>query len=197
MGLISWLKGVFNKTDSDFVPSQNKSGNIQTEPFQKFESNSVNHNQIDDNSDSPEFGDKAKEFLSKTGKEVVEQGGHLWNELKEKVQELDESTKEVRENVKQKAKETLEKVDNFIDQAIEKSKEKDAEEASIDHDKDGLADTPVDFGENLESKHKGFFDKAESWLENQEVGSKMGGSKPNSTSEAPGKLPTLELPKED
>jgi len=143
------------------------------------------------------LGTKAKEFIKETGKEVADQGSYLWNELKEKVHELDDNTKEVREKLKQKANQTLEQVESFIDMSIEKSKAMDAEEAKIDQNQDGLADKPADFGEALETKHKGFFDKAEKWVESQEKESNSGGASPISESNPSSQLPTLELPKDE
>lgn len=197
MGLVNWFRKWFEKPDSDFVPSQNPVRNTKADTYEKFELNSKEEIKHDVELDNTDLGTKAKEFIQETGKEVADQGSYLWNELKEKVHELDDNTKEVREKLKQKANQTLEQVESFIDKSIEKSKAMDAEEANIDLNQDGLADKPADFGEALETKHKGFFDKAEKWVESQEKESNSGGASPISESNPSSKLPTLELPKDE
>lgn len=118
-------------------------------------------------SGSSEFIEKAKDFVADSVDEAKEQGKQLWSEIKEKIEILDDSTRELRENIAEKAKEGLEKMDRFIDETVDKAKKLEAEETLKDQDKDGIADKPIDFGENLESSHPDFFSKAEKWLETQ------------------------------
>lgn len=46
----------------------------------------------------------------------------MWSEIKEKIEILDDSTRELRENIAEKAKEGLEKMDRFIDETVDKAK---------------------------------------------------------------------------
>jgi ElaB/YqjD/DUF883 family membrane-anchored ribosome-binding protein len=128
--------------------------------------NQANHSG-QEGSGSSEFLEKAKDFVADSVDEAKEQGKHLWSEIKEKIEILDDSTREFRENIVEKAKEGLEKMDHFIDETVEKAKKLDADENLKDQNNDGIADKPIDFGKNLESKHPDFFSKAEKWLETQ------------------------------
>ncbi len=128
--------------------------------------NQANHSG-QEGSGSSEFLEKAKDFVADSVDEAKEQGKHLWSEIKEKIEILDDSTREFRENIVEKAKEGLGKMDHFIDETVEKAKKLDADENLKDQNNDGIADKPIDFGKNLESKHPDFFSKAEKWLETQ------------------------------
>ncbi|MBK8296160.1 MAG: hypothetical protein IPK91_02505 [Saprospiraceae bacterium] len=128
--------------------------------------NQANHSG-QEGSGSSEFLEKAKDFVADSVGEAKEQGKHLWSEIKEKIEILDDSTREFRENIVEKAKEGLEKMDHFIDETVEKAKKLDADENLKDQNNDGIADKPIDFGKNLESTHPDFFSKAEKWLETQ------------------------------
>lgn len=115
-----------------------------------------------------ELAEKAKDFVSETGKEIQRQGSELWDAVKSKVEDLDEGTKAMRESIKEKASETLEKIDDFVDRTVEKARQLDEEEKAKDMNEDGLADNKPDFGHTLSEQHTAFFDKAEKWLQDQE-----------------------------
>jgi len=142
-----------------------------------------------------ELAEKAKDFVSETGKEIQRQGSELWDAVKSKVEDLDDSTKAMRESIKEKASETLEKIDDFVDRTVEKARQLDEEEKAKDKNEDGLADNKPDFGKTLSEQQTGFFDKAEKWLQDQESRSVNEVSGGAGDANSPQK-PTLDLPKD-
>ncbi len=141
------------------------------------------------------MAEKAKDFVSETGKEIQRQGSELWDAVKSKVEDLDDSTKAMRESIKEKASETLEKIDDFVDRTVEKARQLDEEEKAKDKNEDGLADNKPDFGKTLSEQQTGFFDKAEKWLQDQESRSVNEVSGGAGDANSPQK-PTLDLPKD-
>jgi ElaB/YqjD/DUF883 family membrane-anchored ribosome-binding protein len=195
MSIVSWFKSLFFRKNEQEAQTENANKLDFSLPTKVQESPGVNPNASETKvgSESKDFVDKAKEFAAETGKEIAEQSSALWGAVKEKMEDLDDGTKEFRENIKNKANQTLEKIDEFVDDVVEKSKKMDEEEKVLDKDSDGLADSKIDFGKPIDQKHEGFFDKAEKWLESNDqnpeaaVTPKDGSSKDR---------PTLELPKE-
>ena len=168
MALFDTIKSWFSKPSKS--NSQIDGIDYQDTRFSEIENqqpvNQANHSG-QEGSGSSEFLEKAKDFVADSVDEAKEQGKHLWSEIKEKIEILDDSTREFRENIVEKAKEGLEKMDHFIDETVEKAKKLDADENLKDQNNDGIADKPIDFGKNLESTHPDFFSKAEKWLETQ------------------------------
>ncbi|MBK6861025.1 MAG: hypothetical protein IPG95_12200 [Saprospiraceae bacterium] len=168
MALFDTIKSWFSKPSKS--NSQIDGIDYQDTRFSEIENqqpvNQANHSG-QEGSGSSEFLEKAKDFVADSVDEAKEQGKHLWSEIKEKIEILDDSTREFRENIVEKAKEGLEKMDHFIDETVEKAKKLDAHENLKDQNNDGIADKPIDFGKNLESTHPDFFSKAEKWLETQ------------------------------
>jgi ElaB/YqjD/DUF883 family membrane-anchored ribosome-binding protein len=205
--LLSKLKKLFsnNRSHTDLVPDRSVSNHppidkLETKiPYQStpdLYEKSTNDTGVDTNSDlgskTEVIVEKTKDFISNTGKEVVEQGSALWEIVKDQINDLDEKTQPYREKIKEKTNEAVEKVKDFVDEKVEAAKKLEAEEAKLDADKDGLADKPVDFGKSATEKHGDFFNKAEDWLKKQEAkeNAKSDNTATNSTQER------LELPKE-
>lgn len=168
MALFDTIKSWFSKPSKSDLP-------MDSHVYEEMGSFQVDNQQTKDNSPSQtegssstnEFIDKAKDFVSDSLDEAKEQGKQLWSELKEKVDQLDDSTREFRENLAEKAKDGLKKIDHFIDETVDKAKSFEEAENQKDQNMDGVADKPIDFGKNLEDSHPDFFSKAEKWLETQ------------------------------
>ncbi|MDQ3142031.1 MAG: hypothetical protein M3Q56_07275 [Bacteroidota bacterium] len=138
---------------------------------------------------------KTGEFISETAQEVKEQSAALWEVVKDKAQDIEEGTREYREKIANTARAVAEKVENIIDKTVEKAKTIEQEESKMDKDKDGLADKPIDFGENLTDKHGELFDKAASWLEKNKSENSIEANDPPAKNDVNNER--LELPKEE
>lgn len=123
MALFDTIKSWFSKPSKS--NSQIDGIDYQDTRFSEIENqqpvNQANHSG-QEGSGSSEFLEKAKDFVADSVDEAKEQGKHLWSEIKEKIEILDDSTREFRENIVEKAKEGLEKMDHFIDETVEKAK---------------------------------------------------------------------------
>ncbi len=188
MGLIDRFKRLFSKKESglDYDPSEytnQVSYKDQQTPYENSASSKLD-----------KALDTSRDFVEATAKEVKEQGAALWNELKDKVEHVEEATRDTREKIISKAKEGLEKVEQMIDETLEKAQQEEKEDLNKDKDKDGIADTPIDFGNSLEKKHSSFFDKAEKWVQQNENNQANTGLDKDGNSDKV--LKPLELPKE-
>ncbi|HMW39448.1 MAG: hypothetical protein K1X68_10825 [Saprospiraceae bacterium] len=208
MSVGRWLKSVFFGS-SEGSRQQQEKGQSKPLDFSMDEQATSSKNptlQIENSENQPgngntterkidELAEKAKDFVSETGKEIQRQGSELWDAVKSKVEDLDDSTKAMRESIKEKASETLEKIDDFVDRTVEKARQLDEEEKAKDKNEDGLADNKPDFGKTLSEQQTGFFDKAEKWLQDQESRSVNEVSGGAGDANSPQK-PTLDLPKD-
>ncbi len=196
MSIFTWLKSIFVRS-SEMPGAHNSSESSEPLDFSLPSKQNMESVAPDRASDKIEnFGRKAKDFVQETGKEISEQGTAVWNEVKEKLHDLDMETKEFRDKIKEKASEALEKMDDFVDQTIEKAKSIQEKEDQLDQNKDGIADKPVEFGPAMSEKQGGFFDKAEQWVKTHDPETSKKGSDENNTNKNEPNRPTLDLPNE-
>ncbi|MEP7195401.1 MAG: hypothetical protein ABI851_02710 [Saprospiraceae bacterium] len=204
MSIFSKLKALLFKSNEEEVRPNNETklnfdlprSNETTVSSNKEASDSRSSWDVDAKSKLRDLAEKANDFAHDTADEVKSQGKQLWEAVKDKMDDIDEGTKEFRETIKNKAQETLEKIDEFTDKTLHKAKELEEKEAELDKDKDGFADKKIDFGDSVEQKHEGFFDKAEKWLEKNENPNNQPSSAGETEEINETKKPSLELPKD-
>jgi ABC-type transporter Mla subunit MlaD len=167
MGLMDKLKSLFSHQRANKSMGMDSYDSHKISEYSKSETNTVNSNQQTE-SKMNALADKAKEFVENTAEEVKEQGAAIWEDIKKTGSDIDEATKEYRQQLKDKAKETLRNIDQFIDETVDKAKELQQKEHELDKDKDGIADSPVDFGKSVFDEKNEFFTKAEKMLKEKD-----------------------------